>query len=592
MSSKLSSHQFHFGYELLRKPIARLTFLVLILLIIYVYLFVNPLNFKNKILSAPFKSFFPAAQPVFPLHPSSLREARLNATCDPRSWYNHLLSHSPNHTVTTKRLACREYRDGAQACTFEGFICANTTAGENDDSISGPHFYFLDDTQTDGVEPRSDLWCRRPRTSDPRYYGASAHWPIRPNTTIPQQSCLRAYYRHSTSVLGPNPSTTLTSPSVLWLPSAIWPIHLIYNFNHNFHVFIDTIWMLDVRLFQSSMQLNNPPDQQDPASVLNFADYFFSDGPQHVYIPQSREQFEIQTENDLTRFVYALTLDLDPLHLYPNQTRKDLHTPQVNRLTVPFLTAYPDLERSKKILFHHELVRNPNIDLVCAPRLTAGPKQPSSGHERVCRELRKKGWDFFGLKMPEMKRVGRLLFPQPPRKIVLLNRHRTRQIENFDELVAGVRDAFESQGIEVEALTTKEFQSVETQVRVFGGAGVVITPHGGQCQALIWMPRHSALIEIFPVGYTEYSYIQLTEMCRVSHYEVRSEMPTGMTAEDFLTNCTFEPVDLDRCITYRNRPVRANVGRIISVTSLAFQRMAYPVKGRFKGVEQGGLLGM
>lgn len=593
MLPKLSSSQSRLRYPLRKNSISRLTLLLLLsLLLISLSFLICLLSLNKDILSATLTHLLPDTQPVPPPSPSSLRKARLNATRHPLSWYNHLLSHSPNHTITTKRLACREYRDGAQACTFGGFICANTTFIENDEPLSGPIFYFLDDTQPDGLEPRSDLWCRRPRTSDPRYYGASAHWPIRSNTTIPQQSCLRAYYRHSTSVLGPTPSTTLSGRSLLWLPSAIWPIHLIYNFNHNFHVFIDTIWMLDVRLFQNSLQLNSPPDQLDPASSLNFADYFFSDGPQHVYIPQSRDQFELQTENDLTRFVYALTLGLDPLRLYPNQSRKDLHTPRLNRLTVPLLTAYPELELSKKILFHEELLKNPDIDLVCAPRLAAGPKQPSSGHERVCRELRKKGRDFFGLEMPEMKRVGRLLFPQPPKKIVLLNRHKTRRIENFDELVAGVKDAFERDGVEVQALTTKELESVERQVRVFGGAGVVITPHGGQCQALIWMPRHSALVEIFPVGYTEYSYIQLTEMCRVSHYEVRSELPTGMTAQDFSKNCTFEPVDLDRCVEYRYRPVRANVGRVIAVTRLALQRMVYPVKGRFKSVEQGGLLGM
>lgn len=471
-------------------PACLILVLLLALLVISVSLFTNPLAHNSEILSVTDTSLLPDTHQFPPPSPSSLREARLNATRHPLAWYNHLISHSPSHTITTKRLACREYRDGAQACTFGGLICANTTPVANDQESSPPHFYFVDDTQPDGTEPRSDLWCRRPRTSDPRYYGASAHWPIRPNTTIPQQSCLRAYYRHSTSVLGADPSATLSSPSVLWLPSAIWPIHLIYNFKHNFHVFIDTIWLLDVRLFQESLQLSNPPDQSDPAASHNFADYFFSDGPKHVYIPQSREQFEKQTDDDLTRFVYALTLDLDPLRLYPNQTRKDLHTPQLNRHTVPFLTAYPELEGTRKILFHNELVKNPEIDLVCAPRLAAGPKQPSSGHERVCRELRKKGWEFFGLEMPEMKRVGRLLFPQPPKKIVLLNRHKTRQIENFEELVAGVRNAFEGEGVEVEAWTTKDLESVERQVRVFGGAGVMITPHGGQCQSLIWMPRH------------------------------------------------------------------------------------------------------
>eukprot|EP00177_Eucheuma_denticulatum_P000928 GFKZ01001687.1.p1 GENE.GFKZ01001687.1~~GFKZ01001687.1.p1 ORF type:complete len:498 (+),score=33.92 GFKZ01001687.1:252-1745(+) len=471
---------------------ARPFFVLIVTLLILISSFlITPFTKHLAHLSNPVSSPLSASHHTDSTFASSLHQARQTASRAPLTWYNHLLSHSPNHTVTTRRLACREYLDGGQACTFEGFICANATLVQND-PFNAQHYYFIDDTKPDRHELPSDAWCRhRSHTSDPRYFGTSAHWPIRNGTIIPQQSCLRAYYRTSASVFGPNPTAALTSPSILWIPSAIWHVDLLMvKHSHNFHVFMDTIWMLDVRLFHASLHLISTPDQPAPESALNLADHFFPDGPQHVYLPQGKQDFESQTSNDLTRLLYAITLDLDPLLLYPNQTAEDLRQPKSDRFTAPLLEAYPHLIPSRKLLFHRELLENPDVDLVCAPRLSAGPRQPNSGHERVCRELRKSGWELFGLKEPEMKRVGRLWFPQPPKKIVVLDRHLTRRIENFDEVVAGVRKAFEGEGWEVEALTTESLKSVERMVRLFAGTGVLITPHGGHCHGLIWMPRH------------------------------------------------------------------------------------------------------
>lgn len=446
------------------------------------------------------QNFIPQVEPTSPTRLlSQLHKARQNATLNPRRWLNFLRSHSQNGSQTT-RLGCREYAVGAQSCAYEGFVCINTSKHLE---FGRPHVYFLDETEEDGEVVPSDNWCGyRHQSADPRYYG-SRHWPIMNGTVAPQNSCLDAYYRKESSLVG---GRLKSDPSgrtgkIKWMPS-LWLVDLDYvNNNHNNHLLMDIIWMLDAALWQQSVDLQAPPGispvERVPVGQL------FTERPRHVYLPQGRQDFIQQTSRDVNRLLYALVLQLDLSRLYPNHTKVQIQNPPRkgnSRFTESLLDAYPHLEKDQGLLFHRDIRDDDDVDLVCTPRFSAGAKIHNGAHERVCRVMRQRSYQLFGIKEPEMKRAGQAYFPQPPKRVVILQRHITRGIANADELAESLRDTLGKHGVEVEVIATEEVSSAEEHVRVFSNAGVVLTSHGSQSMGQIWMPRHRYVKHFLALG--------------------------------------------------------------------------------------------
>lgn len=417
-------------------------------------------------------------------------ELRDIARRSPRQWLTYLRRTAGEGGTQTVRLGCREYIAGAQSCSYEGFICVDTSKKID---FGRPHVYFLDETEANGDNVPSDDWCGyRHQSADPRYY-ASRHWPIMPDTFAPQTSCLEAFYRTEKSLVGNRLKGDATGKKgkIKWVPS-MWLVDLDYvDNNHNNHLLMDIIWMLDVALWQESVDLQSPPGLSDVWQQP--AGHLFSEGPRHVYLPQGEKDFIQQTSRDINRLLYALVLQLDLSRLYPNQTRKEIRTPpeaDVSRYTAELLDAYPKLKSAERLLFHRNLRNDDDVDLVCAPRFTAGAKIHNGGHERVCRTMRQRSYEFFGINEPERRRVGQAYFPQPPKRIVILQRHITRGIANVDALEKALKSDLGKYGVEVDVVATEKVSSAEEHVRVFANAGVVITSHGSQSMGQIWMPRH------------------------------------------------------------------------------------------------------
>eukprot|EP00177_Eucheuma_denticulatum_P003198 GFKZ01005773.1.p1 GENE.GFKZ01005773.1~~GFKZ01005773.1.p1 ORF type:complete len:513 (+),score=39.30 GFKZ01005773.1:203-1741(+) len=423
---------------------------------------------------------------LLPVSPSStdVLEERARALETPHTWLQYLRNYYPKG-VKTERIGCREMQAGGQSCVFEGFTCINTSSHKE---FGRPEVYFLADNVPDGREVRGDNWCRlRHQSADPRYF-ASRHWPILEDTFIPQRSCLRALYRTQNSLFGGSDLSTL---NIKWLDS-LWLVDLDYIDNsHNNHLVKDIIWLLDVVLWQKGMDLRRRPGDVSTGEYSGTAGHLFSEGPQHIYLPQGEEDFNRQTSKDVNRLTYSLILQRDLAALYPNFTAEDMKRPPTERRNAaPLLVAFPDIKNDERLLFHRDMIEKTPADLVCTPRFTSGAKIGNGAHERVCRYIRQRSYEFYGIQEPPMRRLGALYHPQPPKRLMILQRHVTRALANLKELEAAFRAEFEPHGVEVEVVSTKDIITAEDHVRTFSRAGVLFTSHGSQAMGQMWMPRH------------------------------------------------------------------------------------------------------
>lgn len=522
--------------------------------------------------------------PLPPLSPFSADalEERARALKTPHTWLQYLHKYYPQG-VNTERIGCREMQAGGQSCVFEGFTCINTSSQKQ---FGRPEVYFLSDHADDGREVRGDHWCRlRHQSADPRYF-ASRHWPILEDTFVPQRSCLRAYYRTRKSLFGASDVATV---NVKWLDS-LWLVDLDYTDNsHNNHLVKDIIWLLDVVLWQQGMDLRRRPGDVSAGEYSGTAGHLFSEGPQHVYLPQGEQDFNKQTSKDVNRLTYSLILQRNLAALYPNFSAEDMKTPPTERrYAAPLLEAFPDIKENERLLFHREMIEKTPADLVCTPRFTSGAKIGNGAHERVCRYIRQRSYEFYGIEEPPMRRLGALYHPQPPKRLMILQRHLTRGIANLDELVAAFKAEFEPHGVEIEVVSTKDIVSAEDHVRTFARAGVLFTSHGSQAMGQMWMPRHSALIEVMPVGYTDYAFQLLSESCKIWYYELQSKVPKGRKNEDFEKECgAKKPHMLTQCTALKSVEVEAHVDQAVNKVRYAFERMGHEVGPWLESVNEG-----
>ena len=515
---------------------------------------------------------------TFPVHPSRATvpgnegDADIYARTDLTSWMRHLRHVHPQGKIVAERLGCREFTMGAQTCVYEGLLCINTTSSAN--HLRGS-VYFVDDEKMNNKEVPSDKWCSyRHTAAEPWYFGAR-HWPIWKGTIAPQQSCMNARYRTSSSVFG---SRRDIEPSLLrrikWIPD-LWLIDMDFpGTDHNNDFAIDLYWLLDAQLFATALDLKQSPAR--PTSEHFEERLLFAGGPKHIMTPQTKSEFLRQTRRDINRLLWVFFLQLDAKRLYGEI---DLARPPKkgeSRWTKQLLDAYPELLRLERLILHKELVKDEHIDMVCSARLTAGPKRYDGAHEHVCRHLRDVGYRLFGVYYPKLVVLGRIRYPQPPKRIVILQRHQNRGILRLPEVVRALHDEFDRHNVEIEVVSTKHLRTAEEFVRVFSRAGVLISSHGSQNMGQIWMPRHAALIEVMPVGFTDYAFRLLSRSCEVWYYEMQSLRDPKYTREYYLKRCPKnEPFLLNKCHSVKGKSVLIDIEQLIYFTHDALMRLGH-----------------
>ena len=393
---------------------------------------------------------------------------------------------------------------------------------------------------------------------------------------------MRGYWRSRDALFPEQGSLKEQLKLVKWVPN-LYLINLDYDRNnHNNHLVKDIVWMLDVYLWQLSNDVRRSPLSPDSEPLL------FQPDP-HIYLPQGLSDFQYQTAKDVNRFNYAMILRRNLSKLYPEFNADDLASPADpphSRRAIALMDAYPDLK--EKLVFHYDQKRDNRTQMVCTPRLSVGAKIGNGAHDRVCRYLRQRGWELFGIKPPEMVKIGNLYYPRPPKRVIILNRHITRILSNAKELHTALVESLEGSGVEVELINTSAIGSAEDNVKVFSRAGVLLTPHGSHAMGQIWMPRHSALIEIMPVGYTDYAFNLLSDSCKLWYYELQSVLPPTRTKEFFQEKCGSKvPHMLTPCTHVKAVSVTVNVEQAVRTVRFALERIGHSVSPWMEYVQKG-----
>ena len=462
--------------------------------------------------------------------------------------------------MRTHRIGCREYPKGGQSCVLEGIACVDVNEARTR-GVVRPLIYLVDDGRKDGDVVSNDRWCQlRHRSSDPRYFG-SREWPPRNDLFAPRHSCLNARWRTRASLF----ENATAPPNVRWLDEfALVDLDYVSN-DHNNHYLKDIVWLLDVALWQKSLNDSSTLDTRDHLPSL------FAQRPKHVFMPQGIADFEKQTRRDVNRLNFALIFGLDPRELYRGQLRK----PDNKIWTRPLHASYPQLDR-QLVFYGNERVNTTN-DLVCTRKMYVGSKLGDMGDERVCQYLRKESWRLYAIEPPKRALSGYLYYERPPRRVVLLQRHLTRRFRNLDAVVAALRNAARAHAFEFELHTTAELKNAEDHVRFFSRIGVLLTPHGSQAMGAMWMPRHAALIEVFPPAYTDFAFNLLSSACNLWYYEIQATVPADLKAL-YDARCGKKIRSFyDQCVQMKSVSIDVDVDEAVRTVLFALKRLGHDI---------------
>lgn len=420
-------------------------------------------------------------------HPCPPRVTQLDQFRTTALQWLSFMNRSSSTGVSTRRTSCRELDAHGQTCVFDGLACVDLRSSEVMFAHHDPTYH--------GRRLRSDNWCKlRHQAADPRYM-SSRHWPLLNDTDVPQRSCLSARYGRAAAVA----DLAQNAQHTTWV-GRLSLVNLDYEDNtHNNHLLKDIAWLLDSSLFEGSLR-----GKLDPGSIGNGdsesdsdkdSDELFSPY-RKILLPQTRTQFEKQTSRDVNRLTYALILRKDVRKLYPQYSADELaHAVRTNSRsvqTIPLLQAYPELE--SQLLFRPDIMdaaekQWQERETVCTSRLFVGAKMGDLGHERVCRYMRGQTYEALGIQRPDIVRLGQIRYPQPPKRLLILDRHVTRRLGNAEQAVRELTERLGRHGVEVVYRTTQELGTAADFVRVYSSAGVILSPHGSHNMGLIWMQR-------------------------------------------------------------------------------------------------------
>lgn len=242
--------------------------------------------------------------------------------------------------IETERVGCREYDAGGQSCVFEGVSCVNVGDEGNvklnpTDNAINPVVWLINDSFRAGSVIPGDDWCDfRHQSADPRYVGPR-HWPIRNGTIAPQWSCMKRIYMPRSYV-----KKVEASGRARWVESMSL-VNLDYRKNnHNNHLLMDLVHLLDTALWVESLKAKRGPT--GIRADGRHGGVLFETAVKHVFLPQSENDFESQTSRDVNRLNYAIILREDLKKLYPNSSQASLKEPAKDRYTAKLFDAFPE----------------------------------------------------------------------------------------------------------------------------------------------------------------------------------------------------------------------------------------------------------
>jgi len=153
----------------------------------------------------------------------------------------------------------------------------------------------------------------------------------------------------------------------------------------------------------------------------------------------------------------------------------------------------------------------------------------------------------------------------------------------LEDVSAAIRAAAEEYNFEFELHTTDSLKTVEEQVRLFSRAGVLLTTHGSQSLGGIWMPRNSAIIEVFLPGYMDLAFEMLASTCNLWHYEIQGTVPDKYK-KLHKRICGKKMLSIfNRCHQMKEYFVEAPVEETVKTTLVALKRLGHDLRSNTRG---------
>ncbi len=453
--------------------------------------------------------------------------------------------------IRTERVGCREYSDGGQSCVYMGIMCVLVNK-EQAEYVTQPHVFFVDDTHKNYIPVASDKWCEN------RLGAGPAAWPPPGHSFAPRHSCMYARWRTYSSLI----ANMLRPVRVRWVRSMAFVPHDYRDQNDSHSFLTNNVWLLDTALWQAALNESLTTGPTRLRQLFQPAN--------HVFMASSVAQFE--GLSDMSRFLFALLMRLDVKRLYQKQTMDE----EKHLWTRSLFEAFPRLK--SKLLFFNEQRDDTPFDLVCTRRFTVGPKSSDLGDPRVCEYLRSSGWRLLGIKEPGYGSVGTIQYSRPPRKVVLLQRHDKGGIRNVEALTKSLKQTATKYGFQFELHSTESLKTAVEHVRLFAGIGVLLTPHGEHEIGSIWMPRHGAIIEIFPPRFVHLTYSLMARNCRLWYFDVSTQVTEDMR-EVYKEKCrTRGGYIFNTCTALKDVSFEVDVDKTVDTVLVALRRIGHDLR--------------
>ncbi len=171
-----------------------------------------------------------------------------------------------------------------------------------------------------------------------------------------------------------------------------------------------------------------------------------------------------------------------------------------------------------KHYFSDILTRLDREHIVCMPRRTAIPSVKNkwfTGRADAWM-MRQYVYQYAGLAEKGIRTHPKF----PPRKITILDRKNLngRGIYNRDEVIEAVK----ATGMPYEIVPSMHSLSFKQQVALMAGTGIVIAPHGAALANSMFLPAHSAVVELFPYLMKKNTYRHLAAMMDLHYFPLYS----------------------------------------------------------------------
>jgi len=158
---------------------------------------------------------------------------------------------------------------------------------------------------------------------------------------------------------------------------------------------------------------------------------------------------------------------------------------------------------------------------------------------------------------------------------VLRQRANYRGFLNIEDLETALRTAASEYNFEFEFPPVRA-NPVEEEVRIYANAGVLVTTH--HVPGALWMPKHSAVIEVHPPGFTDFTFNIRAKACNLWYFEIQGIIPKKYRSR-YQRECGRKlNTPFNHCHSMRNYFVEAPVEETVQTVIKALTRLGHDMR--------------